>query len=330
MRIGDSSKSVLFDGNMTSYYHVECFMKQKYIPDFRAIKNVWRMRWEDQIRVRDLVLHQHAEFLKNYKDKIPKSLLSKRKRDETDHSSPEPAKRQKTKKSDTQESYAKLTVPKLRKELHSRSLSTSGRKQELIQRLTENDTNSSDVSAGTEQKEEPMELEYSEHITLNQIDNEAELKEQVGAWWNIYDELEENLYKDDLLDLLEQNKMSTEGSYESLLTRCTFGILFGRTQVCPACNSGELQWKGNKYKCQGGNISEWAKCENSCEADEVQCELFTIPESLTDKPCLRKFNKAPCKPVERVVIGYKSPHRLCSFKAQIKVNQTLWLWSILT
>lgn len=337
-----SEKSRTFDGNMSLNYHVKCFLKVKYVPDYRVIKDLWRMRWEDQLEVRKQVIAQHKKFYEDNQKKIPKSLLKKRKRDsiEKEEQTP-PKKKQKTKheedekKEEKEEFYSKLTVPKLRKELRKRRLETKGRKRELIERLMEDDNKSEGEEEELDDEESenvemdddnenndgddlPTQLEYSEEgIILNKIDNPIELKDEVDKLWEIYDALEVQTENKDLLLLLKENQMSTEGSQEQLRIRCSFGMLFGRTAKCPQCKTGELHWKGNKYKCVGGNISEWAKCEHSLSTDEVSLEEFIIPKKLKKISFFKDFQFEQKRPVKRVVFPFDSRHRICSFKAQL-------------
>lgn len=293
------------------------------------------MRWEDQLESRKQVLLQHKKFLEDYEDKIPESLLTKRKRKSTNAGNEEPPKKkQKINHPKDNQDYQKLTVQKLRVELQTRGLDSKGKKNDLVQRLLEDDDENEESEENEEEQEGKNEseeqnndddidfdeLEYSEGFELNAIDNEDKLEEEVNKWWEIYDNLEESVKTEQLTQLLKENEMSTAGNREKLLVRCTFGILFGRTPKCPKCKSGEIHWKGDKYKCIGGNVSEWAKCEHSLQKGEIQIEKFTIPKKLQKSSFFKDLDIETREPVERIVFSFDSRHKLCSFKGQLKVR----------
>ena len=403
MRIGDFTKSAVFDGSMVQWYHVECFFKLKYVPDFRCINKMWRLRWKDQKQIQELVDKYNEKFYKDFDDKIPveckNTMLTKRSRSEYNEETKSSSKKKNdnvknSKDIDSKKDYGSLRVVDLKKLLKERDLETNGRKPELIQRLEDDDRNNSDENSedieppskkrkistdkvipisreeyqklrvvdlkkklqerdlnlqgrkselidrlvendemnkdeDSEEKEEKKEdtkeeseeeqMEDEETFVLNRVKNESGVEDEINSWWEIRDNLEEYVSTSQLKKLLKANEMSTEGTAEELQTRVTFAMLFGRPKKCDVCKDGYLRFKGSKYVCKDGNVSVWAKCENSVSVDKVDCEPFSIPSSLHKNEYLKNFTFKPRKPLIRTTFPYGSPIRVMSFQQKLKV-----------
>ena len=320
MRVGDFTKSIVFDGNMVQWYHVECFMNHKYVPDFRCVDNMWKLRWKDQMEFKKAVEEQHIHFLEDYKDQLPvskSSLLKKRVTRPSDVGEDDPP--MKKKKLSESPNYTSMRVPELKKELNSRSLSTKGRKTELIARLeaAEKVNDDGQSSDGDEMGED----KGNDKVLFNFIDNEDAIKEENIMMWAIRDAMKEEYFSfDDMKSLLEDNGMSTAGNYENLQNRIVFGLLYGKPMKCPACNDGFFRWKGDEYHCVDGNTSAWAKCQNIISTEKFKCKPFIVSEKiLQEHPFMKKYS-TPKIPVKRVVFRWESEIRVRTFKQELKVS----------
>lgn len=103
------------------------------------------------------------------------------------------------------------------------------------------------------------------------------MKKQNKKMFYYRDQLQRQLKKNELQDLLESNGQEVCSGVDSMLDRLSDVLTFGALEPCPECKSGQLVYRsGVGYQCTG-NISEWTKCQ--FRTLEPKRKPFVVPKS---------------------------------------------------
>merc|ERR1712223_394433 len=114
-----------------------------------------------------------------------------------------------------------------------------------------------------------------ENTKLNQ--QKEDMKKQNKKMFYYRDQLERQLKKTELQDLLESNGQEICPGVDSMLDRLGDIMTFGAIEPCQECESGQLVYRsGVGYQCTG-NISEWTKCQ--FRTLEPKRKPFVVPKT---------------------------------------------------
>lgn len=136
-------------------------------------------------------------------------------------------------------------------------------------------------------------------------EEEKALKEQSDLVYKLRDNLQKNLTKKELQELLEFNNIDIPSGESRILDLLADCMAFGCLERCPECTEGQLKLRTDAYACTG-NISGWTKCQYVTK--EPKRMAFKVPPEFKETyPFLKKykyvarqrvFPKNPAKPSE--------------------------------
>lgn len=137
------------------------------------------------------------------------------------------------------------------------------------------------------------------------------MKKQNKIMFKYRDQLKERLKKKELQELLEYNDQEVPTGPEKMLDRLADIMTFGKLLPCKECKDGQFVFRsGVGYQCQG-NISEWAKCENST-LDPARA-AFKVPKDLKEEySFLEKYKYKPLKRVVKITAPSALPSSVTS------------------
>ncbi|KAM7298231.1 poly [ADP-ribose] polymerase 1 [Ixodes scapularis] len=136
-------------------------------------------------------------------------------------------------------------------------------------------------------------------------EEEKALKKQSDLVYKLRDDLQKNLSKKELQELLEFNEIDIPAGESRILDLLGDCMAFGCLERCPECKEGQLKLRTDAYACTG-NISGWTKCQYLTQ--DPQRTAFKVPPEFKEAyPFLKKykyvarkrvFPKNPAKPSE--------------------------------
>ena len=128
------------------------------------------------------------------------------------------------------------------------------------------------------------------------------MKKQNKKMFYYRDQLERQLKKNELQDLLESNGQEVCTGVDSMLDRLSDYLTFGAIEPCQECESGQLVYRsGVGYQCTG-NISEWTKCQ--FRTLEPKRKPFVVPKTYKNQFDFLKLHSY--KPQTRIMANVKT------------------------
>lgn len=111
--------------------------------------------------------------------------------------------------------------------------------------------------------------------------------EQNKIMYKYRDQLEKNLTKQELIELLQSNDQDVPSGKERILDRLADIMTFGALLPCKECKHGQLVFDKFGYKCRG-NLTEWTKC-NTFVKEPARTPFQIPPDLKKEYPFLKKY-----------------------------------------
>ncbi|CAG2113149.1 unnamed protein product [Medioppia subpectinata] len=132
--------------------------------------------------------------------------------------------------------------------------------------------------------------------------DEKKLKKQSDLLFK-YQENVKTMKKQDLIDLMEANKIEIPEGMPSKYERVSDAMAFGALAKCPECKKGQLVFRISGYICTG-NVSQWAKCEYET-TDKPKRKPFKVPKELAEEYAfLAKYKYEPRDRIYNAVLKH--------------------------
>ncbi|KRX19540.1 Poly [ADP-ribose] polymerase 1 [Trichinella nelsoni] len=304
LRLAIMVQSTFFDGRIPTWYHYDCFWNCTKVlseEDFPGLDN---LRWNDQEKIRKHECNNEAatksyEILEISVDRPIRSSSCALCRKKVQSVRMHVIKgNRKTRKSydidcffntfDSVDVLQNLTVDKI-KDFHLLPVDCQ---QDIQNRLQKRKIK---IDSEHEKKKrkggEDEETSNSNGKCCSNAEKEKEmLNNQCDKFWEIKDNLRNNLTKREMEKLLLHNGQQINNRKFEIISHLADCIMFGPLEPCPACERGQLFFSSryNSYLC-GGNVSVWTKCKYSTQ--KPARKKFTIPELLSNNNYLKCLPK---------------------------------------
>lgn len=327
LRLATVTKSPMFDGKMTHWYHYECFFKKQKIRNVAEISNFESIRWEDQENIKKKIDERlpgvnpdlKTDGLKTGGERSKKRKSVKKKNEDF---AIQYAKSSRSECKGCGEKIIKGDIRISKKDYESDEARRFGgldkwHHVECFVKLR-NDLEFYD-SAGSLFGLDSLSTEHQKEIcdkipkitppakSTDEVDNGPspkkskidldDLKNQNVILFEYRDKLSE-LSSAELTKLLRFNDQQPPTGKEEILNLLADAMVFGVLSPCELC-SGQYEFRsGVGYYCTG-NRDEWMKCENV--VTEPERGEFKIPEKLETKySFLESYKYVPRKRIFQV------------------------------
>lgn len=303
LRLAAMVQSPMFDGKVPNWYHFMCFFAKQRPKSVGDIDKFGTLRYEDQKRIQEKIEAKMAagttaddlkdfatEYAKSGKstckgcgEKIAKDLV-------------------RISKLDYESGFAKMRGPTpawyhvdcfvtkrddLDYTLGAESLPGFAALGVDDQRMLKEKLKKQD------RKRKPKDADAVDGPPAKQskpaVDPEEEkaLKKQSDLVFKLRDQLQKNLSKKELQELLEFNSQDVPPGESRILDLLSDCMTFGNLGRCPECKEGQLKLRTEGYACTG-NISGWTKCLYVTQ-EPVRTPFKVPPEFAETYPFLKKY-----------------------------------------
>ncbi|XP_054169146.1 poly [ADP-ribose] polymerase 1-like [Oppia nitens] len=110
--------------------------------------------------------------------------------------------------------------------------------------------------------------------------DDKKLKKQSDLLFK-YQEFLKSMKKQDLIELMEYNKIEVPEGMPSKFERTADAMTFGVPNKCPECKKGQLVFRITGYICTG-NVDQWTKCSYQT-TDQPKRKPFKVPKEMVEE-----------------------------------------------
>ncbi|XP_015184102.1 PREDICTED: poly [ADP-ribose] polymerase [Polistes dominula] len=298
LRFATVVQSPIFDGNITKWYHPNCFFAKQRPKSIADIANFDGIRWEDQESVKKSIEEGNHQ---NVAAPAKKGKKRGKGADASSDFSIQYAKSSRAMCRGCEEKIMKEEIRISKKDFESEEARRYGgldrwyhlecfvKLRKELEFFDQADSLAGIKSLSKEDqanvKKELPKISNDDAVVVKKLKEEPEdaeeenkLKEQNKQLFAMRDTLS-SLNKKELREILETNKQQVPEGVSAMLDMASDLLVFGTLKPCPKC-SGQLKYvSGLGYKCTG-DLTEWTKCEYTTQDPKRQ--KCSVPDELKD------------------------------------------------